>query len=121
MISALCWVPKGAAKAMPDVAEPSPEELEALREQAEQAALEGGLMGSSQRGHVMGWSAEAGLQELHRRPGAARSCCVMQQLARFNPCTPERTQGVSRQLCPCWQPPPRCMHGTAMGLATALR
>ena len=43
MISALCWVPKGAAKAMPDVAEPSPEELEAMKAQAEQAALEGAM------------------------------------------------------------------------------
>lgn len=35
MISALTWLPKGAAKAVPTVAEPTPEELEAMREQFE--------------------------------------------------------------------------------------
>ncbi|PSC72392.1 putative WD repeat-containing [Micractinium conductrix] len=35
MISALAWIPRGAAKAEPTVAEPTPEELEAMRAAAE--------------------------------------------------------------------------------------
>ena len=31
MLSALCWVPRGAAKAVPDRVQPSAEELEAMQ------------------------------------------------------------------------------------------
>eukprot|EP00873_Tetraselmis_striata_P021448 jgi/Tetstr1/441712/TSEL_029935.t1 len=52
MISALAWVPKGAAKAVPDVVDPSEEELERLREMAELEAdeEEGGSDGEGNGG-----------------------------------------------------------------------
>lgn len=40
MISALSWLPKGAAKAVPTVAEPTEEELAAMREQMEAEAAD---------------------------------------------------------------------------------
>jgi periodic tryptophan protein 1 len=38
MISSLCWVPKGAAKAVPQAAPISEEELASMRREAEEAA-----------------------------------------------------------------------------------
>lgn len=35
MISALCWIPKGAAKAEPEMAELTQEDIEALKAEAE--------------------------------------------------------------------------------------
>lgn len=40
MISALCWIPKGVAKAVPEVAELTEAEIEAMRAAAAEAGEE---------------------------------------------------------------------------------